>query len=143
MTIEIGLFALFLVLSGLFSGSETALTSLNEVKVRKLLAQRGRAAEPLRLWIERPGEFLSTILICNNLVNVGSSALATVVTYRMVGRSSEGLAVAIATGVTTILILMFGEVTPKNFAKIHHERIALLVVRPLLWLRIASSSSTR
>lgn len=130
---ELALFLFLLGMSAFFSGAETALTSLSEIKVHKLVAERGKLARPLERWIEHPGHFMATILICNNIANVGASALATVVTYEYF-EGAEGIAISVATGFTTIFILMFGEITPKNFCKAHSEGMAIVVIRPLIWL---------
>ena len=133
MTIEFLVFAGLLACSAFFSASEIALMSVNEVTLHKMIEERGRRARPLRRWIEKPGHYLATILICNNIVNTGAGALATIVTYRFVG-GSEGLAVSIATGAATFFILLFGEITPKSFAKAHGETLAMIVIHPLNWL---------
>ena len=69
--------AVCLVLSAFFSGAETALTGLPRSRARQLLDEGGARARPLRLWLDRPAHVLTTILICNNIVNVTASALAT------------------------------------------------------------------
>lgn len=125
-------FAVCILASAFFSGSETALTTLNEAKVHQLIELHGQKATPLRLWLERPNRVLTVILLGNNLVNILASALATEVAGSYFQNSSLGIAV----GVTTFLVLVFGEIVPKTYAKHNSERLALAaihVVRLLLF----------
>ena len=128
-----------LLFSAFFSSSETALTSLGVLKIKHLIEQSKRYG-PLKYWINEPGKVLTTILVFNNTVNIFASALTT----DLATRWFESSAVGIATGITTFLVLIFGEIIPKSFAKVHAERIALLVMRvikvfcfgtwPLIWV---------
>lgn len=86
-----------------------------------------RGAKALQKLLSDPTKMLSTILICNNFVNVASSAIATYVAIDY----SEMYGIGIATGVMTLLILTFGEITPKSIAIRHAERISLIVARPI------------
>lgn len=124
-----------LFLSGVFSGVETALMSLNTVKVKALVRQRKRGAEVLYRLKQNPHKLIITILIGNNVVNIGAAALATVAFTNIFGSSGVG----IATGVMTFLILVFGEITPKTFAAQNAERISLIVARPVELLSMALS----
>ncbi|MHB8420381.1 MAG: hemolysin family protein [Myxococcales bacterium] len=121
-----------LVLSGFFSASETALTALGEAKVRQLV-ESGRPGKGfLGVWLEHPERILATLLLGNTVVNIGASALATAIAVRFVTH-----AVALATGVMTLVILFFGEVTPKTLAKRHAERVTLAllpVITVAYWL---------
>ena len=115
------IFAVLVICSAFFSASETAYTSLNTVRMKRMAADGdARAAKVLKL-AERYESLLSTILIGNNIVNILASALATVLFVRMLGNGG----VSAATAVTTIVILLFGEVTPKSIAKDHAETIAM------------------
>lgn len=120
------LFVLIL-LSGFFSGVETALMSLNSAKVKALLKQEKKGAYVLSRIKENPRRLIITILIGNNLVNIGGASYATYVFTNLFGSSGVG----IATGVMTFLILVFGEITPKTFATQNAERISLFVARPI------------
>lgn len=113
---------LFLVAcSAFFSASETAYTSLNLVRVKRMASEGNtRAGKVLKL-AERYESLLSSILIGNNIVNILASSLATVLFVKLLGNNG----VTISTLVTTVVILLFGEVTPKNIAKDHAESIAL------------------
>ena len=132
-----------LMLSAFFSGSETALTSLSGPQAQRL-AEEGETRW-LDLWIERPIEVLTAILIGNNIVNITASALATDLANRIFsGTSYEGWAIPVAIGVMTFLLLTLGEITPKTLAKRMHKRLAAPVMmllslpfkifRPAVWL---------
>lgn len=130
MYTNIVLFIILLALSAFSSASEVALVGLNRAKV-KALAESGKVAgrriEKLK---ENPDHFMISILLLNNVVNTGTAALATAIALDIFGDAG----VAIATGIVTILILVFGEVGPKTYANRHHEKIALLVATPIYWL---------
>lgn len=125
-----------LVLSAFFSGSETALTSLSSSKTRQLIEEDGKVW--LQLWLDRPIPVLTTILIGNNIVNVASSALATDLTHRLLdGTKHEGLAIPAAVGAMTLLLLTFGEITPKAIAKRLHIQfgsVAMRMLRPMYYV---------
>jgi len=117
-----------LVLSGSFSGSETALVALSMARVEALV-QEGRAGATALYQLKKdPSRMLTTILIGNNLVNIGASAMATVIATREFGGAGPGIAV----GALTLFILVFGEITPKSLATRYPERISLFVAVPLL-----------
>ena len=117
-----------LALSASFSGSETALVALSMARVEALV-QEGRAgAAALYKLKADPSRMLTTILIGNNLVNIGASAMATVIATREFGDAGPGIAV----GVLTLFILVFGEITPKSLATRNPERISLFAAVPLL-----------
>ena len=110
-------------LSAFFSCSETALTTVNKIRIRALIEEGNKRAVILNQVTENSGKMLSAILIGNNIVNISASSLATVLATRLLGNAGVG----IATGVLTILILIFGEITPKTLATIHAEKISLFV----------------
>ena len=107
-------------LSAFFSAAETAYNSLNEIRLRSK-AEDGdaKAAHTLAL-VERYDSLLSTILIGNNIVNLSASSLMTTLTLRMFGNAAVG----VATGVLTLLILVFGEITPKTMSTLYAEKIS-------------------
>ena len=114
--------AICLILSAYFSATETAFASLNRVRIKNLSEKGdGKAALVLRL-LERYDNLLSTILIGNNLVNIGATALATVIFVRLLGRDMGSGA---ATLVTTLVLLIFGEITPKSMASEYPETFAM------------------
>jgi putative hemolysin len=121
--------ALCLLGSGFFSASETALTALPVTRLEALQASSSRLVRvALKRWSDAPREFLITILVGNNLVNVIASALASRIAYRV---SNEG-ALAIAVGVMTLAILIVGEITPKTLAQRHAEWVSVRVA-PILY----------
>ena len=122
--------AILLLLSGIFSGSETALVSLSMARVEALIKDGRTGAHALYALKHDPAKMLITILIGNNLVNIAAASLATVVATKWFGHLGPGLAV----GVLTILILIFGEITPKSLATRHSERISLFIAPVMLGL---------
>ena len=122
-----------LVLSALFSSSETALTTVNRIRIRTLAGQGDKRAMTLLAVLQNPEKMLSVILIGNNVVNLYASSLATTVTLSLFGNKMVG----VATGVLTLAVLVFGEVAPKTMASRNAEQIALRAagpVRSLMWL---------
>jgi CBS domain containing-hemolysin-like protein len=121
-----------LLLSGFFSSAETALFSISKVKAIHLAKQKGTTNKLIKKMKADPHRLLSTILIGNNIVNVGASAMATAIAIDL--HSSH--AVGVTTGVMTFLILIFGEIFPKSVATRNNILIARLVIFPLYWLSI-------
>ncbi len=132
---QIAILVILIILSAFFSGIETALMSTNMIKVNSLVKQKKKGSEVLHRIKQNPNKLIITILIGNNLVNIGAASLATVVFTGLFGSSGIG----IATGVMTFLILVFGEITPKTFASQNAERISLIVARPVELLSIILS----
>ena len=122
---QLAILVALIILSAFFSGIETALVSLSNVKASALLKQKRRGAKALNRLKQDPHRLIITILIGNNLVNIGAASFATVVFTDLLGSSGVG----VATGVMTFLILVFGEITPKTFCAQNAERISLLVAR--------------
>lgn len=118
------------VVAGFLSCTETAVTSLDPLKVKHILSSRGDKARSLKLWADQPERVLVTILIFNNLVNILAAALATNITLAYFANH----AVAIATGVITFIILVFCEIIPKSFGKAHAEPIAILAMKIITWM---------
>jgi len=119
-----------LLLSGIFSGSETALVSLSMARVEALVKDGRTGAQALYALKHDPSRMLITILIGNNLVNIAAASLATVLATQWFGHLGPGLAV----GGLTILILIFGEITPKSLATRYSERISLFIAPVMLGL---------
>lgn len=111
--------AILLVLSAFFSSSETALMSLNRYKMRHLAAQGHKGAKLAEKLLARTDVLLSLILICNNLVNITASAIATMIGMQLSGEAG----VAIATGLLTFVMLVFAEILPKTIAAIYPEKV--------------------
>lgn len=112
---------LLLFLSGFFSSAETAFTTVNTIKIRSLIEDGNKKAALVDKIIEQKSKMLSAILIGNNLVNIISSSLATILAQRLFGNA----AISAATGILTILVLIFGEITPKTLATLHALRLSL------------------
>ncbi len=122
------LLLVLLTLSGFFSASEIALFSLGPARVRSLREEGSRSARALERLKANPERLLATILVGNNLVNIGAASQATAIALAAYGSSG----VAYATGVMTLLVLIFGEIAPKGFAAANAERIALAVA-PIIY----------
>lgn len=127
MVLEFVVVGVCIVFSGFFSATETALTALNELKVKHILQEKGEKAKNLELWLLHPNKVLNTILIGNNIVNILGSVVATQLSLKIFGDAS----IATTTGVMTFLVLIFGEITPKTFAKHNPEKISLLSMKLL------------
>jgi CBS domain containing-hemolysin-like protein len=114
-------------LSGFFSGSETALVSVNRIRLKKLAEEGDANAVVVEGLLEHPNKLLATILVGNNLVNISAAAIATSLAIDFFGSRGVG----IATGVMTFLVLVFGEITPKGYAIRNAERISLRIAKPM------------
>jgi Mg2+/Co2+ transporter CorB len=132
MLMQIITLVILIFLSAFFSGIETALMSINKIKVNALLKTGKKGTESLYRIKQNPHRLIITILIGNNLVNIGAASFATVIFTNLFGSSGVG----IATGIMTFLILVFGEITPKTFASQNAERISLIIARPIELLSI-------
>lgn len=116
-----------LVLSAFFSAIETATLSLSKGKVRSFMEQNKKGSKTLYHLKQNSHRLLITLLIGNNLVNVAAAAIATQVSLNLFGNSG----VSIATGITTLLILVFGEITPKSFALQNAGTLSLVFAKPM------------
>lgn len=128
LIIKLIVLIILLILSALCSSAETALTAVSPLRVRHLLEEdpQDKRAKALLAISEEPTKMLSTILVANNVVNLTASAITTSIAYRFGGRY-----VGLATGIITLLILIFGEITPKTIATLRAEKMALVYARPL------------
>ena len=106
------LLVILLVASALCSASETAITALDNLKLRSLIREQGDKSGIFTLVMEGRTRFITTLLIANNVVNIGATVIATDVFIKWFGDAGLG----IATGIMTILVLAFGEITPKSIA---------------------------
>lgn len=137
---QIILIIILLVLSAFFSSAETAFTTVNHIRIRALIDQGSKRAKTVSDIINHSGKMLSAILIGNNIVNISVSALVTAFTIRIWGNYATG----IATGILTVVVLIFGEITPKTTATVHAEKFALayapiikaimIVLTPVIYL---------
>jgi putative hemolysin len=127
---QIIILIILLLLSAFFSSAETALTTVNRIRMRSL-AEDGnpRAARVLKV-TDDSGKMLSAILIGNNIVNLSASSIATSLALAIWGSVGAG----IATGILTLLILIFGEISPKTIAAINAEKLSLAYCNVIYWL---------
>ena len=124
---------ILLILSSLFSSTETALTTVNKIRMRTLSEAGNKKADRVLRVTENQGKMLSAILIGNNVVNLSASSLATSIAIERFGSVGAG----IATGILTLLILIFGEIAPKTMATINADQISLWVsgfIEFLMWI---------
>lgn len=123
---------ILLLISSFFSASETALMSLNKLRIRHMIDEEVKGAELLGKLLEKPSKLLSAILIGNNVVNIAASALATSIAITYFGNKGVG----VATGIMTILVIIFGEITPKSIAASDPEKVSLKVSKPIYFITI-------
>lgn len=126
---EIILLIVFLILSAFFAMAETSLMSLNKIKIRHMADSGVKKAKLVERLIENPNKLLGAILIGNTISNVATSSIATSLSVKLLHGSD--IAVAISTAITTVLVLIFGEITPKTIAKQKSEKISLRVSKPI------------
>lgn len=136
-----------LIISGFFSSVETAYTSLSPGQINALAENRGKRGRLVKKLTDRPDILLTTLLIGNNLANIGASALTTTMTIKIFGN----VYIAAASGILTLIVLVFCEVSPKQIALVTNEslslksaRIVMLlswVLRPFIWIITAVSST--
>ena len=123
---------ILLLLSSFFSSAETALTTVNKLKLRNLADNGSKSAKKVLKTTEKSSKLLSTILIGNNIVNIAASALTTTLCTKLVGNRYLGY----ATGLLTLLVLIFGEITPKTLATKYAVQISMVFVYPISALMI-------
>ena len=121
------LLIILVTMSAFFSASETALTAFNRSKLKAIAEKNQRKADLLKGWLKKPNEILTALLIGNNIVNILASSIATMVAISILGNNSR--AIAISTGAMTILLLIFGEITPKVVAKAYSTHISNAVIK--------------
>ena len=114
-----------ILLSAFFSSAETALTTVNKMRIRMLVDDGNKRAIILDKVIKHQSKMLSTVLIGNNIVNIGASAISTLFVQNVFGN----IYVSIGTFVLTFVVLIFGEIIPKTVAGIHSENVALSYAR--------------
>ena len=119
--------AICFLASGFFSGSEAVLMSVGVDRAKQLIEEGGSKGRALKFMIERSNELLTTILVGNNVVNILAASLTTQVSTRFFKSDALGISV----GITTFIILIFGEIIPKTFARTHAEKLSTGVIRIL------------
>ncbi len=122
LTMQFIVLVILLILSAFFSSAETAFTTANRIRMRTLAENGSKAASRVLAITGNMHKMLSAILIGTNIVNLSASSIATTLAMKLFGNAGAG----IATGILTLLILIFGEISPKTIATIHADRIALL-----------------
>lgn len=128
--IQLLIVLVLLILSAFFSSAETALTTVNKVRIRALAEEGNKRASTVIRILESYSKMLSTILIGNNIVNISTSSLVTALTIRLFGNSFVGL----ATGILTLAILLLGEIVPKTWAMYNSEALALAYCKVIYFL---------
>ncbi len=141
---QIALLLFLIVASAYFSSAETAITSLAGGRLRYLINTHAKKKRGLTHLLEEPNDLITALLVLNNLVNVMASSLMTLLVIQVLPTQSQSVQGLTATIVMTVSLLIFGEITPKNFAKHNAERLTLLtinqihamtrVLRPLIYL---------
>lgn len=126
-TIQWILLGILLIGSGFFSASETALMSLSKIRIRHLQEEGVKGAKLVATLTENPNNLLSSILIGNNVVNIAATSISTSLFMDILGASG----VPVATAVMTVLVLIFGEITPKTIAANKSEKVAIAVSKPI------------
>ena len=130
--VQIVLLVILLIASGFFSASETALMSLSRIKIRHMEEDGIRGAKLVGSLIENSNRLLTSILIGNNIVNIAATSISTSLFITIWG--SQG--VAAATALMTVLVLVFGEITPKTISASTPEKVALMVAKPIKFFMI-------
>ena len=126
--LQIGLLVVLLLGSGFFSASETSLMSLSKIRIRYMEEEGVKGAKLVSSLIEKSSDLLSSILVGNNVVNIAATSVSTSLFISIFGDGG----VAIATAVMTVLVLIFGEITPKTIAANSPEKIAVIVSKPII-----------
>lgn len=132
------LFLLLVLASAFFSSAETSVLTISRAQLGHRAKRRDRPAMLLSRLLERPEEFLSTILVGNNLVNVAAASVATYLLTRFF-HGSQGTLLVISSLLTTLILLVFGEITPKSYAYRHAEKLAFLYARPVRFFAVLFS----
>ena len=129
---------ILLVLSAFFSSAETCLTTANQMRLKSMADEGNKKAALVLKLCEKPTKMLSAILIGNNIVNLSASSLTTTFAINIAKKSgfsnSASLITGIATGILTVLVIIFGEIMPKSFATVNSEKMSLFYAKPIYWL---------
>jgi putative hemolysin len=128
------LFSLLVLFSAFFSSAETALLSVSRIKLTHRAKKKDKKAMLLARILEKPEEFLSTVLIGNNLVNVAAATIATYL-FTQYFKGSHSAQLFGATIFTTLILLIFGEVTPKSYGYRHAEKLSYLYIFPVKFFK--------
>lgn len=129
---DIFILVILVIFSGIFSASETALTSFRSSSLEDVDLKHPKEANLLRKWLKYPNEMLTGMLLGNNIVNILASSIATALTLELMGNNS--MSILISTVIMTVVILIFGEITPKIIAKNNAVHISRKVIYPIYYL---------
>ena len=132
LTLELIILFILILLSGFFSSSETALVSLSKIRLRQMVDEGVKNSDLVSKLVDKPNKLLGAILIGNNIVNIAASALATSMAIDIWQQKG----ILISTLGMTLLVLIFGEVTPKSLAAQNSEKTALKVAKPIYFITI-------
>ena len=140
ISILFGILALLIILSALFSSSETSMMALNRYRLKHQVKSGHKGAKLAQKLLESPDRLLGVILLGNNFVNIFASSIATIIAMKLIGEAG----IALAAGLLTMVVLVFAEVAPKTLAALYPEKIAypaayvltplLKVLSPVVWL---------
>jgi len=140
--IEFLFLVILLVLSAFFSSAETSLTSLTHLKRKKIISENKKNAKFIEKLYHKPGKMLTTILVGNNIVNILASIVATFLFVQVLssyGVSNKAVITTVTTVVMTVILLIFGEISPKTLAIKNSEEIGLFLSRPVYYFSILFS----
>ena len=140
ISILFGILALLIILSALFSSSETSMMALNRYRLKHQVKSGHKGAKLAQKLLESPDRLLGVILLGNNFVNIFASSIATIIAMKLIGEAG----IALAAGLLTMVVLVFAEVAPKTLAALYPEKIAypaayvltplLKLLSPVVWL---------
>lgn len=116
-----------LLFSAFFSSAETALTTVNKIRLRTLVEEENKKAIVLNNVLNNSRKMLSTVLIGNNIVNIAASSIATIFTQSLL----SDIFISVGVGILTLLIIIFGEIVPKTVASMHADEMALKYAKPI------------
>lgn len=131
LTLSIFILIICVLLSAFFSSSETAFISVQKLRLKHLESKGTNSAKRVNKILQNPSRLLSTVLLGNNLTNTAASVVGTIIVISLLGGQESGKTVLIATLAVTVLLLIFGEITPKTLATRHGERMAMFYSRPI------------
>jgi CBS domain containing-hemolysin-like protein len=131
---EIAFLVVLLILSAYTSCAETAITSVTHGRLRYLINEHKRKRRALTRLLEEPNDLITALLLANNLISVTAATVMTLIVVQAMPNLSAGWQGTIATAVMTVSLLVFGEITPKNFAKHNAEWLTLLLINQVYWL---------
>ena len=135
---RIAILLVLLLLSAFFSSAETCLTTVSKMRIKSMADEGVKNASLVLKLVENPTKLLSTILIGNNIVNLSASSLTTSFAISLAKKAGlatmESIATGLATGILTILVIIFGEIVPKSFASMNSEKMSLIYAKPVYML---------